>query len=304
VQPYVWLSLAVVWLWLPPQASAQGALSRVAVSAGWLALAIAHGYAAGVVTPIGVLAILAFGLVCYGYSRQRLTRSASSVTANAPRHGARAVYAAALVATVVFSLALMAHVAPGFSNVLVVKDAVLSPGAAPYTLFLNFDKAQIGLFLLAFGPPLLSSRAAWMTMILAALPRTIVVIAVLMVCALSIGQVRPDVKLPDILPVWAWSNLLFTCTAEEALFRGVVQRQLQYRLGETTGGTAAALAAAGILFGAAHYAGGARAIVLATIAGIGYGWVFWRTNRIEASILSHFLLNAAHILFFTYPARA
>ena len=43
--------------------------------------------------------------------------------------------------------------------------------------------------------------------------------------------------------------------------------------------------------------------MFATIAGIGYGWVFWRTNRIEASILSHFLLNAAHILCFTYPAR-
>jgi hypothetical protein len=28
-------------------------------------------------------------------------------------------------------------------------------------------------------------------------------------------------------PVWAWANLIFTCTAEEALFRGVIQRRLQ-----------------------------------------------------------------------------
>ena len=41
---------------------------------------------------------------------------------------------------------------------------------------------------------------------------------------------------------------------------------------------------------------------MATIAGAGYGWVYWRSgNRIEASILAHFLLNMTHILLFTYP---
>jgi membrane protease YdiL (CAAX protease family) len=60
---------------------------------------------------------------------------------------------------------------------------------------------------------------------------------------------------------------------------------------------------AGIVFGAAHYAGGLKAIVLAAIAGIGYEWIYWRTNMIEGSILAHFLLNTTHILFFTYPAR-
>ena len=50
---------------------------------------------------------------------------------------------------------------------------------------------------------------------------------------------------------------------------------------------------AAIIFGAAHYANGVWSVVLATIAGIGYGWVFWRTNRIEASILTHFLVNTA-----------
>jgi membrane protease YdiL (CAAX protease family) len=43
-------------------------------------------------------------------------------------------------------------------------------------------------------------------------------------------------------------------------------------------------------------------VILSTIAGVGYGWVFGRTNRIEASILTHFLVNTAHIVGFTYPA--
>ena len=59
-----------------------------------------------------------------------------------------------------------------------------------------------------------------MAMLRAALPRVLVLIVVLMVCALLIGQVRFDPKWPEFFPVWAWSNLLFTCAAEEALFRG------------------------------------------------------------------------------------
>jgi membrane protease YdiL (CAAX protease family) len=113
------------------------------------------------------------------------------------------------------------------------------------------------------------------------------------------------VKLPKIFPVWAWSNLLFTCTAEEALFRGVIQRRLQAGSvwGDASHRGIAGLVIAAIIFGAAHYAGGVWSMVLAAIAGVGYGWMFWRTNRIEASVLAHFLVNTTHILCFTYPAR-
>ncbi len=288
--PYAWLSLAIVWLWLAPQASASRLTSRLSVSAGLLFLAVSHAFWTGVVTPIGVLAIVAFGLLCYGYSHGRWH----------PR-----LDALATIATIAFSLALMAHVVPGFSNVLIVRDSVLSPDAVPYTLFLNFDKAQIGLFLLAFGPPLIASRADWLQMLGGALPRLLVLIGIVMVCALSIGQVRVDLKWAEFFPVWAWANLLFTCAAEEALFRGVIQRRLQGQpigKGGATPREIAGLLIAGMLFGVAHYAGGGSAIALATVAGIGYGWIYWRTNRIEGSILAHFLLNTTHILFFTYPA--
>ena len=289
--PYVWLSLAIVWLWLPPQVSANSLTSRVLISAGWLLLAVGHACLAGIVTPIAILTILAFGLLCYAYTRENPSPVVAGLTT---------------ASTIVFSLALMAHVVPGFSNVLVVRDVVLSPDALPYTLFLNFDKAQIGLFLLAFGPPLIASRAEWLAMLRATLPRLLLVIGVVMVCALAIGQVRLDVKWPTFFPFWAWANLLFTCAAEETLFRGVIQRRLQgvtSYTGDTTVRHVAGLLIAGAVFGAAHFAGGWSAIVLATIAGVGYGWIYWRTNRIEASILAHFLLNTTHILCFTYPAR-
>jgi membrane protease YdiL (CAAX protease family) len=285
--PYVWLSLAIVWLWVPPQVSGRTPWSRFGVSAAWLALAIVHALAVSILSTAGIVAIAVFGLLCFAYWHQR----------------SPPVDAVLTTGTILFSLALMAHVVPGFSNTLIVRDAVLSPGAVPYTLFLNFDKGQIGLFLLAFGPPLIASRADWTAMLKTTLPAALALIVLLMLCALLIGQVRFGPKRPDFLPIWLWSNLLFTSAAEEVLFRGVIQRRLQ---GAASTGTSrraiAGLIAAAIIFGAAHYAGGLWSVVLATIAGIGYGWVFWRTNRIEASILTHFFVNTAHILGFTYPA--
>jgi uncharacterized protein len=294
VLPYVWLSLAIVSLWFPLRSAARRPLSRVVVSMAWLAVALAHASAAGIVAPVAILWSVALGVLAHRYWQGT----------EAPWSATRA---ATTFVVVVASLALMAHVVPGFSNVLVVRDAVLSPGAVPFTLFLNFDKAQIGLFLLAFGPPLLTSRAEWLTMLAGMLPRLMVVIAAAMAVALSMGQIGLDFKVPDIFPIWAWANLLFTCTAEEALFRGVVQRELQgpaFQSSTTTSRGLAGLAIASALFGVAHLAGGPSAVVLATIAGAGYGAIYWRTGRIEASILAHFLLNATHILAFTYPARA
>jgi uncharacterized protein len=139
------------------------------------------------------------------------------------------------------------------------------------------------------------------------LPAVLLLISILMLFALAIGQVRLDLKWPDLFPIWASANLLFTCAAEEALFRGVIQRQLQGESASLSGVSLrgiAGLAVAAIVFGAAHFAGGWWSVVLATIAGIGYGWVYWRTRRIEASILAHFLVNTTHILCFTYPAHA
>lgn len=276
--PYICLSAAIVSLWLTR------GFNRLITIAAFLTLAISSGFIAGVLSPTALLPIAVFGVLCWAYSL-RLTQRMRAPLA---------------IAVVVASLALMAHVVPGFSNLLIVKDAIVSRGGVPFTLYFNFDKALIGLFLLTFGAPLIASRAEWLAMLRAALPRILVVVAVVLVAAFALGHVRFEPKWQAFFPLWAWANLLFTCTAEEAVFRGVIQRSL-----ESTVGAGAALLIAAILFGAVHFAGGPRAIVMATIAGAGYGWVYWRSgNRIEGSILAHFLLNVMHILFFTYPALA
>jgi uncharacterized protein len=282
LSPYIFLSAAIISLWLTR------GLNRLTSVAAFLTLAIGSGFVAGVVSPVALLPIAVFGALSWAFSL-RLTQ---------------AMRAPLAVAVVIASLALMAHEVPGFSNLLIVEYAFVSQDAPPYTLYLNFDKALIGLFLLTFGPPLIASRAEWLDMLRAALPRILVVIAVVLAAAFALGHVRFDPKWPAFFPFWVWANLLFTCTAEEAVFRGVIQRTLA---GDprhaSTGRTIAGLLVAAVLFGGVHLAGGPRGMVMGAIAGVGYGWVYWRSgNRIEASILAHFLLNLTHILLFTYPA--
>jgi membrane protease YdiL (CAAX protease family) len=62
------------------------------------------------------------------------------------------------------------------------------------------------------------------------------------------------------------------------------------------------VAIAGALFGLAHAAGGLWYVVLATAAGIGYGWIFFRTRSLAAAIAAHAGLNTVHFFLFTYPA--
>ena len=61
-----------------------------------------------------------------------------------------------------------------------------------------------------------------------------------------------------------------------------------------------AIGIAGTLFGVAHVGGGWSYALLATLAGVVYGYGYWKTNRLEVPILTHVLLNAGHIVFFSY----
>jgi membrane protease YdiL (CAAX protease family) len=278
--PYIFLTAAIVSLWLTR------GFNRLITLAAFLTLAIGSGFVAGVLSPAALLPIAVFAALCWAYSL-RLPDAMRVPLA---------------IAVVVASLGLMAHAVPGFANLLIVEYATVSQDAPPFTLYLNFDKALIGLFLLAFAMPLIASRAESLAMLRAALPRIIVVIGVVLVAAIALRHVRFDPKWPEFFPFWAWSNLLFTCTAEEAVFRGVIQRTIAGDA-PSTRRTLAALLIAAVLFGVVHFAGGPRSVMMATLAGAGYGWVYWRGgNRIEASILAHFLLNVTQILFFTYPA--
>ena len=60
---------------------------------------------------------------------------------------------------------------------------------------------------------------------------------------------------------------------------------------------------ASILFGLAHAPAGWQWMLLAGLAGVGYGLAY-RFGGLGAAIATHFGLNVLHFLFFTYPMLA
>lgn len=198
--------------------------------------------------------------------------------------------------------ALGAHKISYFHNLKVLSDVYISKESIPFTLYINFDKTIVGLFILGLTQRLVSNKNEWNTMFKQIFPKTIMFIVILVLFALIAGEVRFDPKLPECLPIWVITNLLLVCTAEEAFFRGFIQEKLALIFQRYGWGKVIAVIIASMLFGFAHYAGGIAYSIWGTFAGMGYGLIYMKTKRIESSILMHFCLNLTHFLFFTYPA--
>jgi uncharacterized protein len=211
--------------------------------------------------------------------------------------------AAAVVVTLAFLLG--AHLLPGFHNPVLARDLVLSAGAAPYTQYLNFDKALVGLLLTGIlGEGLLQSRRDWLEALRRGAPWIIATIALVLGLAFVLGQLALAPKWTSFFWTWAVTNFFFTCLAEEAFFRGFLQRELDRALAGFGGGQPLAVGASATLFGLAHWAGGWSYVLFAALAGLGYALAFRASGRIEMAILAHFGLNAMHFLLLTYPRLA
>jgi membrane protease YdiL (CAAX protease family) len=184
---------------------------------------------------------------------------------------------------------LFLHVMPGIDNPRVVADT--------YSRYVNFDKGFAGLCLLGLYAPDLPAHDEGARHIPAFLWRFAIIAIAMIALSLVSGYVRWEPKLPSWWPLWTWSMIFLTALPEEAVFRGVAQTWIARRFGNDT----LAMIAAGLLFGIAHIAGGPAYVVLASVAGIGYGWVYASTRSIALAIATHVGVNALHFFLFTYP---
>ncbi|PAW66070.1 MAG: hypothetical protein B9S34_09080 [Opitutia bacterium Tous-C1TDCM] len=277
-------ALAVLW-WRGERRTGPAAWTWLVL----LASAVAAGWFHGILQPVALPGLALFALAAFGVFRPPADRR---------------VRLLAHVAFVGLAAALMTHQWPGFANPRVIHARLFTPDALPFRLHLNFDKACLGLLILALGARLLGAWSEFGGMLRRLWPVALGTVAVLMALALVSGYVRFAPKLPPETALWLWANLCFTCVAEEALFRGYLQNRLAAAWQNRSYGPAAALVVAAVAFGLAHAGGGLAYVALSTLAGLGYGWAYLRTGRIEAAILAHFALNAVHFLGFTYPALA
>jgi hypothetical protein len=210
------------------------------------------------------------------------------------------------LALVLLCLGISMHRLPGFHNWLLISDFYTSEDALPLRLYANFDKPWIGIFLLLWGClPLHQDRFSIQKLGAFALTVTyLTAAACILLLRLSyvLGYVRFDWKWFDFSGLWLVINLFFACIAEEAFFRLLIQKTLSKIFPPRWKGGLLAWGVTAVLFGLLHFAGGWKYVILTTGAGFFYGYAYLVTQRVEASILIHFLVNTVHFLAFTYPA--
>lgn len=199
------------------------------------------------------------------------------------------------------ALSLRAHLVPGFHNPLVL-DTQFSEGATRFRMYFNLDKLLIVLWV----------AYAWRQVKWEASPQRAVAVGVVVSAATLVlcigmawgsGLVVWDPKWPSTAWVWALNNLLLVCVAEEVLFRGFIQSGLSQQWRKWRHGPLAAIAVGAALFGLAHAGGGYAYMLLAAIAGVGYGFAYRRGGML-AAVVAHAVFNMIHFGFFTYPMLA
>jgi uncharacterized protein len=286
---FVMLTVALGLLWVP--VSLPLPLPLLGAARIWIvpaAIALISAFIGGLIDARGAIALLAFAAAC----------------AAANRGGGRFPNIVAHAIMLAIGAGLFLHALPGIDNPRVVTDAVLGPGAMPYSKYLNFDKGIAGLCLLGlYAPDLTACDEGWRWRHMRGfLWRFASITIIVMGLSLAAGFVRWDPKLPSWWMLWAWSMIALTALPEEAVFRGLAQTWIARGLASQPHANVIAFIVAGLLFGIAHAAGGPVYVLLASVAGIGYGWVFASTRSIGAAIATHVGVNAIHFFLFTYPA--
>ena len=279
---YGLVAASLIALWFPAIA-----INRRVSTPPWallFAAACTSGMLTGLVAPQAVAVLLAFAGLCHAARRCKA--------------GVLKIFL--MIAVGAMTLLLSLHRFPGFVNPPLVVDMQLSALSPAFTHRLNFDTSAAGLILFAYFCIPARSTKEW-----AAVARQYPAILGTAITVLALGAaagfVGVDLKFSGYTLVFFACNLLFTCITEEAFFRGFVQEKLALAMQRWRAGPYLALLIASILFGVAHMRGGPALIVLASIAGFGYGYAYLRSKRIEAAILAHITLNTLHFIAFTYP---
>ncbi|SFM69847.1 CPBP family intramembrane glutamic endopeptidase [Marinobacter zhejiangensis] len=198
------------------------------------------------------------------------------------------------------SLPLLVHTAPGYDGLLLAEQVVMKPASVAIDLYFNHDKIWVAWSLLGWLPMIrqsLTPRRGFLPLLTPFL--LLAGLALVMLLATVLELVHWQHGLPEWFWVFAIANLLNTCIAEEMLFRGLVQRQLQIRFGWIV-----ALLGTSLLFGLAHVPGGWSFVAVASLAGLVYGLTYLWTGRLVWAVLVHWLLNLSHLMLFTYPFSA
>ena len=287
--PYATLIVAlIVALW-----------GRALISWGLLAALLVWSISVELVSPLGAVFVLALCAAALGWK---------SISKTPPTHGntpaptlkRRALSVASFSLLFILSVLFLIHKVPGFKNTELLAPMTLGHAAGEYYLRMALDKPLFALVILAAGLIAIPSIRP-QEIIAKTVQPMFVTLGVVLGVGLLAGFIAWDPKMPPELMLWAGSNFFFTCLAEEIFFRGLIQERAQQLLSKVNYGPLIAVTLTAALFGVSHAAGGAVYVLMVFLAGLGYGWTYYRTRSIIAATGVHFVLNITHLLLFTYP---
>ncbi|AGI25039.1 CPBP family intramembrane glutamic endopeptidase [Pseudomonas sp. MT3] len=201
------------------------------------------------------------------------------------------------LACLMASVALAAHLLPGTTSWTLWPVRQLSPDAPVYALRLSWDKALVGVTLLAWWLRRAPMPEEKHSPDFAAIAIVTTLFAVPLV-AVACGLVVWNPKWPPGFWLWMLVNVCVIALTEEAFFRGLLQSELVRRFGAVFG-----VAASSLLFGMLHWPINPLFAVVAGIAGLGYGLAFHFSGRLLVAVLLHAAVNCLHLLLFSYPLR-
>jgi membrane protease YdiL (CAAX protease family) len=120
--------------------------------------------------------------------------------------------------------------------------------------------------------------------------------------AMGFLRYRPAVPSATEVSIRVIGGYLLVALPEEVLFRGIIQNLLHRRMQRG----AVAMPIAAVVFGLAHLNNGTAAfpvpnwayVLMATLAGLAYGWVWRRTGKVTASALTHMAVNLVWSVLF------
>jgi membrane protease YdiL (CAAX protease family) len=178
------------------------------------------------------------------------------------------------------------HLVPGIHSVPLYSRWWES-GSNLLAFDLSIDKAYAGLLLALiaaqFHPQKHSLRFVWVIPL---------AIGGLILLTMLLGHpINPT--LPKYAAAFFFVNFAVTCFAEELFFRGVLQRELMLYLAPIP-----SIVIAALLFGLVHASRGWDFVLLASLAGLLYGFVYRRTGYLSLAVLTHFVVNVAWITLF------
>jgi hypothetical protein len=200
---------------------------------------------------------------------------------------------------------LFLHKVPGYNNWQFLPDLKLSAASANFSFWLNFDKPIVGFLLLLFVFKPIQKLSDW-KIIFSRQNQLFYLgsILILLICGLASSYLVLDLKIINyqFLLLWSIKMLFFTVIVEELFFRFFIQDNIIKSLKNLKNGKIIGLFLSSLIFGLVHLPAGILFAFLAFIAGLLYGGIYLKTNRLESAILLHFVINFIHLIFFSYPA--